>query len=153
MPYAPSDRLIDLVKSAEKYEPEPYRCPAGKLTIGYGHVMRQGEVFEVPMSEPDAHALLMSDLQKFAAGVIKLVEHPLTWFQLDALVSFAFNAGIGNFSTSTLLKHVNAGRMAEAADEFKKWKWYTKPDGTKEVAGGLVTRRAHEADLFRGRGV
>jgi lysozyme len=152
MPYAPSDRLIDLVKTAEGFAAEPYKCPAGKDTIGYGHVMRPGEVFEIPLSEEDATELLKADLAKFAAGVVKLVTRPLDWYQLDALVSFAFNVGIGALSTSTLLRKVNEGDPS-AADEFVKWKWYTKPDGTKEVAGGLVTRRAHEADLFRGRGV
>jgi lysozyme len=147
MAYHPSPALLDLVKRYEGFVPTMYKCPAGLDTIGYGHVVRYGEVFEVPMSEADATDLLVTDLTKFAAGVAKLVTRTLEPTQFDALVSFAFNVGIGAFAASTLLKLVNAGRWHEAASEFGKWKYATVA-GAKTVLPGLVTRRAAEADLF-----
>lgn len=145
MAYTPSDPLVDLVARFEGYAAEPYVCPAGKQTIGYGHVMRPGEVFELPLAEPDARALLRTDLAKFAAGVAKLVTRTLEPHQFDALVSFAFNVGIGALATSTLLKKVNAGDHAGAAAEFGRW-----VHGGGQVLPGLVARRQAEADLYRG---
>jgi lysozyme len=147
--YEPSKQVLDLVKQAEGYASTPYLCPAGKQTIGYGHVMRPGEVFEIPLSEDDAEALLRVDLVKFAKGVSKLVTRLLEPHQFDALVSFAFNVGIANLSISDLLDYVNAGKFEDAAGEFHRWK-YATVDGKKEVLDGLVTRRSKEAALFRG---
>ena len=64
--------------------------------------------------------------------------------QFDALVSFAYNVGVGNFAKSTLLKKVNANpNDPTIRSEFEKW---NKANG--RVLKGLVTRRKEEADLY-----
>ena len=68
---------------------------------------------------------------------------PVTQNQFDALVSFTYNLGAGNLRSSTLLKKLNAGDYAGAADEFPKW----NKAGGKELAG-LTRRRNAERDLF-----
>jgi|ERR1035437_4882628 GH24 family phage-related lysozyme (muramidase) len=67
----------------------------------------------------------------------------LTQHEFDAMVDFTFNAGCHAFTTSTLLKKVNRGDIAGAANEFPKW---TKAKG--RVLPGLVRRRADERRLF-----
>jgi lysozyme len=145
--YEPSKQVLDLVKQAEGYASTPYLCPAGKQTIGYGHVMRPGEVFEIPLSEDDAEALLRVDLVKFAKGVSKLVTRLLEPHQFDALVSFAFNVGNGNFSSSTLLRLLNQRKYRRAGWQFKRW----SRDGTGRVLLGLSRRRAAEHKLYRSK--
>jgi len=68
----------------------------------------------------------------------------MTQGQFDALVSFAFNLGIGALAKSTLLKKHLVGDYAGAAREFAKWKF-----GGGKVLAGLVKRRAAEARLYR----
>ena len=66
-----------------------------------------------------------------------------TQSQYDAMISFTFNLGPGNLRSSTLLKKLNAGDRAGAADEFLKW---TKAGG--KTLPGLVKRREAERALF-----
>src|SRR5690606_6833672 len=77
--------------------------------------------------------------------VDRLVKVPLKQHQFDALVSFAYNAGIGNLRSSTLLRKLNARDFAGAALEFHRW---NRSNG--KVLPGLVRRRAAEALLFQG---
>ena len=146
-----SDEGLAFIREWEKFEPHPYKCSAGKDTIGYGHVMRYGEVFEVPMTLEDAEALLRKDVQSFATGVQRLIVREPEQHEFDAMVAFAFNVGIGAFSTSTLRRHFNAGSIPEAANEFRKWVWATKPDGVRVRLPGLVRRREAERHLFLGK--
>ncbi len=76
-------------------------------------------------------------------AVNRLVTVPLTQNQFDALISFVFNLGIGNFRTSTLLKKLNAGDYTGAAKEFPPW---VRADG-KQLPG-LIKRRDAEKALF-----
>jgi hypothetical protein len=89
--------------------------------------------------------ILASDLVKFEDGVDNLVKVPLKQNQFDALVSFAFNVGLGALGKSTLLKKLNAGQYDAVPAELMKW---TKAGG-KELPG-LVRRRRAEAALWRG---
>lgn len=136
---------VDLVKRSEGYSATPYTCPAGHPTIGYGHRIRAGEVFGEPLSPAQAEDLLRADLAEAAAAVERLVAVPLNDDQFAALVDFAYNLGAGNLQKSTLLKKLNAGDYAGAADEFGRW---VKSGG--QTLPGLVARRAAEAALFRG---
>ena len=79
----------------------------------------------------------------FSSGVSKLLKIQVTQNQFDALVDFAYNVGIGNLKSSTLLKKVNAKNFSGAALEFIKW---NKADG--KVLPGLTKRRTAEKDLF-----
>ncbi|MFZ5585010.1 MAG: lysozyme [Thermodesulfobacteriota bacterium] len=136
---------VDLVKRSEGFSATPYTCPAGHPTIGYGHRIKPGEVFREPIGEAQAEELLRADLAQAAAAVERLVGVPLDDGQFAALASFVFNLGAGNLAQSTLLKKLNAGDYAGAAEEFGRW---VKSGG--QTLPGLVARRAAEAALFKG---
>lgn len=137
---------LDLVKSFEGLYTKAYRCPAGVWTIGYGHTGKvDGKSIYSGMKITKAKAtkLLASDMHVFEKGVEKLVKRKINQHQFDALVSFAFNVGLGNLQKSTLLKYVNQGKFTEAAGQFLLW---NKANG--KVLSGLTRRRTAEKKLF-----
>ncbi|WP_336286576.1 lysozyme [Cronobacter dublinensis] len=141
-----SEKGLALIKEFESCQLKAYRCPAGVWTIGYGWTqpvdgkpVRAG--MEIDMLT--AERLLKTGLIGYENDVMKLVRVKLSQAQFDALVSFTYNVGSRNFSTSTLLKKLNAGDYAGAADEFLRW---NKSRG--KVLNGLVRRRAAERELF-----
>ena len=93
----------------------------------------------------EAKDLLRRDLKRTEDGVKKLLNQPATQAQFDALVSFAFNLGVGNLKKSTLLKKFNVGDVQAAALQFKSW---NKAGG--KVLSGLTRRREAEMKLFLG---
>lgn len=136
------------VKEFEGLRLKAYKCPAAVWTIGYGHTSAAG----VPIVNPDlvitrdeAEEVLARDMEQYEEGVRKYVKVDLTQGQFDALVDFAYNAGVGALQKSTLLKKVNAEKFDEVPAEFMKW---TKGGG-KELPG-LVRRRRAEVKLWRG---
>lgn len=134
-----SPRGIQLIKDFEGLRLTAYKCPAGVWTIGYGHT---GNVKAGDKVTPNgADELLAQDLAMFQRGVNKAVTVPVTQGQYDALVSFAFNLGLGALQGSTLLRKLNAGE--DASGEFIKW----VNAGGKRVEG-LVRRREAERALF-----
>ena len=132
---------INLIKNFEGCRLEAYKCPAGVWTIGYGHTagVKQGQ----KITKFQADALLIIDLEKFEKAVTKLVKKPITQNEFDALVSFAFNVGIGNFEKSTLLRLVNMGQFELASKQFERWIYA----GGKPLTG-LKKRRLAEKTLF-----
>jgi lysozyme len=153
-----SDKLIAFLGSFERgpignrgmggFAPRPYRCSAGKNTQGWGHVLLPGENFGV-MTYAEAIALKQKDIAKFEKAVARLVKVPLQQHQFDALVALAFNIGEGALGTSTLLKKLNAGDYAGAAEQFLVWNKETSPTTGKKVASpGLTKRRGRESRMF-----
>ncbi|QHM71296.1 lysozyme [Mixta intestinalis] len=134
-------RGIALIKQFESCELMAYRCPAGILTIGYGHTydVRAGDT----CTPRQAELWLTEDCQVAELTIESNVTVPLNQNQFDALVSFVFNLGAGNFVKSTLLKKLNAGDYTGAAAEFDRW---VNAGGRK--LPGLVKRRAAEKALF-----
>lgn len=132
---------INLIKNFEGCRLEAYLCPAMVWTIGYGHTenVKRGD----KITEVQAETLLIIDLQKFENAVNNAVRVPLNQNQFDALVSFTFNIGIGNFKSSTLLKKLNASEYGLAACEFGRW---NKSRG--RILDGLTKRRRAEKELF-----
>lgn len=132
---------INLVKRFESLELKAYRDSVGILTIGYGHThaVKAGEI----ITGEQADAFLREDLQVAELTVNTNVKVKLTQGQFDALVSFVFNLGSGNFVKSTFIKKLKAGDYAGAADEFGKW----VNAGGKKLPG-LVKRRAAEREVF-----
>ena len=137
---------IALIKSYEGLRLTTYLCPAGKPTIGYGHTGSDVTI-RVTITNTHADKLFESDINRFAIGVKSLLKKKLNDAQFSALVSFAYNCGLGALANSTLLKCVNDGKLASAALEFAKWN-----RGGGKVLPGLVKRRGAEAKLFM-RGV
>ena len=139
---------LDLIKEFEGLRLKAYKCPAGILTIGYGHTSAAGEPKVLPgmmISRDEAEAILKRDMVQYENGVRSQVTSAITQGQFDALVSFAYNAGVGALQRSTLLKRVNAGKIDEVPAEFMKW----TRGGGKELPG-LVRRRRAEVELWRG---
>lgn len=132
---------VNLIKEYEGLHLTPYRCPAGIWTIGYGHTRTVKSGMTITKNEADK--LLSDDLQIVARIVQNLVKVPLDENQFAALVSFAFNVGIGNFENSTLLKLLNRGWYDQVPAQLMRW---VKSNG--EVLGGLSRRRAAEARLW-----
>jgi len=120
-----------------------YKDAAGLPTIGVGHLIHHNEDFSKGITTTQAQDLLMSDLTRFEMAVNRLVTVPLTQAQFDALVSFAFNVGVGAFQKSTLLKKLNAGLYAEVPVQLMLW---TKAGG--KTCNGLIARRENEVKLW-----
>lgn len=129
-----------IIETYETLKLEAYRCPAGVLTIGYGHTgdVKPGD----KITAHQADVILEYDLSRFAAAVAKLAPRA-NQNQFAALVCLAFNIGTDALAKSTLLRKFNAGAPNAAAAEFAKW---TYADG--KSLPGLVKRRAAEAALF-----
>lgn len=137
---------VDLIKSFEGKELKAYKDSVGVWTIGYGHTAMAGPPNPragMVISEAEAEAILKDDLTDFAKGVAALIKVPVTDNQFGALVSFAFNVGVGALKGSTLLRKLNAKDYVGASNEFAKW---NKAGG--KVLAGLVRRRAAEKTLF-----
>lgn len=98
------------------------------------------------ISIEEAQAILARDIAMFVKGVARLVNAPLTDDQFSALVSFAYNVGLGNFERSSVLKSVNAGDFGAVPRRLSLW---TKAGG--RALPGLIRRRAAEAALFSSR--
>lgn len=122
-----------------------YVCPAGKLTIGWGHTNDHGRKFtgSSKWTQAECDASLAEDMRGFEAHVKRLVRVPLSQHQFDALVSFTYNCGDGALAGSTLLRKLNRGDYAGTEREFGKW-----VNGGGRRLPGLVRRRAAEARLF-----
>lgn len=130
-----------------------YVCPAGKLTIGYGHTNDHGRSFNAGSvwTQAECDAELATDMEHFETVVKRLITVPLEQFQFDALVSFSYNCGEGALQGSTLRRKINAKDFDDAALEFGKWvKGKDAKTGEMVTYKGLVRRRGSESLLFRG---
>ena len=146
-----SHPYLETIKQYESFSPVPYTCPAGKKTIGYGHVIQKGESFS-RITEWQALLLLASDVSK---ALFNLQSIAPELFEEDdpnkilAVLSFIFNLGEGNFRNSTLLKRIREKDWSSAANEFLRWDKATDPKTGKKVSlAGLTKRRQSEAFLF-----
>jgi GH24 family phage-related lysozyme (muramidase) len=157
----------DLMHFFEGYRNKPYRCSAAIWTVGWGHAMYADQLALPNVRKEGYTGLIRSDYQlrgedariwskdelvelfkvdidTFERGVLRLSPNLVSHqSKFDAVVSFAYNAGLGNYQRSTIRMKVNRGDWQGAAEAFMSW---TKAGG-KEVAG-LVKRRKAEVDLF-----
>ncbi|MFT3967097.1 MAG: lysozyme [Sphingobium sp.] len=134
-------RGLLIIKQFEGLRLTAYLCPAKVWTIGYGSTgekVRQG----MTITATQAEALLREDLDRFERAV-SVAAPNATQNQFDAMVSLAFNIGIANFNSSTLLRKHRAGDHSGAQAEFARW---NKAGG--QVLAGLTRRRAAEAALY-----
>ncbi len=151
-------RVIEMIKHHEGVRQKPYQCPALLWTVGVGHVIDPNHA-KVPLAErkalpiPDGwnrtltmgevDEILAQDLARFESGVRRLCPDGLSPGRFGALVSFAFNVGLGNLQRSTIRMKHNRGEYDAAAESFLMW---TKAGG-KELPG-LVKRRKDEMALY-----
>jgi GH24 family phage-related lysozyme (muramidase) len=147
------DGLADLVAGFEGHAKKGYgvyRDVAGRLTAGYGHLVRPGDDLNKlrNLDEAGARSLLARDLSDAVASVARLVKVKLTNNQAAALDDFVFNVGSDKFAKSTLLRKLNAGDYAGAANEFQRWN-HALVDGHMTTVAALTARRAADAKLYR----
>ena len=163
----------DLMHRFEGVRSKPYLCPAHIWTIGYGHVLYQEQIrlpmvrppgktqADIPMirkemplkpedfrvwTKPEIDELFRADVASFERGVLRLVPGCVgRQGSFDALVSFAFNAGLGNLQRSQIRMRANRGDWEGAAEAFMAW---TRGGG--KVLPGLVKRREAERAMFLG---
>ena len=141
-----SEKGIALIKEFEGCKLTAYRDSVGVWTIGYGWTQPvDGKPIRAGMTikQETAERLLKTGLVSYESDVSRLVKVGLSQGQFDALVSFTYNLGARSLSTSTLLRKLNAGDYAGAADEFMRW---NKASG--KVLNGLTRRREAERALF-----
>lgn len=134
---------VELIKQFEGLRLQSYQDSVGVWTIGYGHTRTAGPSQRINADE--AHRLLIQDVIDHEAHIKRLVKVPLKQGEFDALSSWVFNLGGGSLASSTLLRKLNAGDYAGAANEIPRW---NKAGG--KVLAGLVRRRAAERKMFEG---
>lgn len=140
-----NQRGLALLKYYEGLRLEAYPDPAtggAPISIGYGST-GPDVVLGLVIDEFEAEARLKRDLERFERGVLAAVDVPLNLNQFSALVCLAYNIGLGNLIHSTLLKELNDGDYAEAANQFLVWN-----KANHKVMAGLTKRRRAERDLF-----
>lgn len=141
-----SNNGINLIKQFEGCKLTAYQDSVGVWTIGYGWtqpVDGKSVAKGMTITQKKANDLLTEGVAQYEKGVTNLVTVPVNQNQFDALVDFAYNLGVNALKGSTLLRKLNAGDYAGAANEFPKW----NKAGGKELAG-LTRRREAEKFLF-----
>lgn len=142
---------LDLIKAWEGLEDgnpltanlDPYDDAAGLPTIGWGHLVKEGEDFTGGITMEQAEELLLQDVRWAEKAVNHLVTVHLNQHQFDAIVSWTFNCGAGALSQSTLLVWLNAARMHDIPQQLTRW---NKAGGRSLL--GLARRRVAESQLF-----
>lgn len=142
-----SNKGLELIKEFEGFSSVAYLCPAKIPTIGYGNTFwEDGRKVRIGEQISKSKALELLEFvanKDFADKIFPLIKVEVNQNQFDAMVSLAYNIGVGAFSNSTLLKRVNAKDFIGAGNEFLKW----DKSGGKPLLG-LTRRRQREKELF-----
>lgn len=153
-----SKRGADLMKRYEGFSSAPYIDMVGVSTIGYGNTYypdrRKVKMTDAHLSEPQAAQLAMDIVNlDFAPAVNKIFKDEIASGKLnqnmfDALVSLAYNIGVGALSTSSSVTgNIKKGNYKAAADGFLLWN-KGRVNGKLQAINGLTRRRKEERDLF-----
>ena len=141
-----SSKGLELIKEFEGFSSVAYLCSAKKATIGYGNTFwEDGTPVKIgdQISKERAETLLKHVVDNFSVAVEVDIKIEVTQNQFDALVSLAYNIGLGAFKNSTLLRQLNRGNFVGASQEFLRW---DKSNGKPLL--GLTRRREREKILF-----
>lgn len=140
-----SEKAYSFIRQFEGLRLTAYSCPAGVWTIGYGHT--SGIVSGMSITKEQAEKFLRQDIAA-AENIVNAECLNLRQCQFDALVSFVFNVGGGNFRKSTLLKKIKANPDDNSImDEFLRWVY-----ARGVVLPGLQKRRLAEMRLYFSEG-
>ncbi len=145
LPWPIPMQAVALVAEFESCRLRAYRCPAGVWTIGWGET--DGVVPGMVWSQAQADQRFCDSLTAFTHQVQALLKAHAEPNQLGALVSLAYNIGVGAFARSSVLKAHNAGDEQAAARAFGLWN-KARVGGVLTVLAGLTRRRAAEAALY-----
>ena len=141
-----SSKGLELIKEFEGFSSVAYLCSAKKATIGYGNTFwEDGTPVKIgdQISKERAETLLKHVVDNFSVAVEVDIKIEVTQNQFDAMVSLAYNIGLGAFKNSTLLRQLNRGNFVGASQEFLRW---NKSNG--KPLPGLTRRREREKLLF-----
>lgn len=142
-----NDETLALIMRWEGLVLTAYQDVAGVWTIGYGHSERAPlppkPYYGMTITADEAERILAQDLEHFASQIRPLFKRTPTPNQFGAMLSLAFNIGVGAFAKSTCLRRFNEGNVEGAAEALT---WFNKAGGRK--VQGLVNRRADEKKLF-----
>lgn len=143
-----NDKGYKLICQFEGLRLKPYLCSAKIPTIGYGNTYypngKRVTLLDKAITENEAFEMFKIIADKYAQRVSEMVKKELTQNQFNSLVSFAYNVGTGNLSTSTLLKKINVNpNDLTIKNEFAKWN-----KANKKVIDGLTKRRKAESNLY-----
>ena len=142
-----SQQGLKLIERFEGLSLTPYKDCVGLYTIGVGHLIGDGrslpDSWNRTLTVDECYELLASDVKRFELGVARYITVKLTQNQFDALVSFAFNLGLGTLQRSSLRQKLNRGDQEGA---IKIWLKYNMAGG--KVIRGLDLRRKAEVKLF-----
>jgi lysozyme len=135
-----TNKAISLIKEFEGLKLQAYVCPAGVITIGYGHTkgVKKGDIIDPAQAE----AFLKQDLSPIE-NTLNSKFSGIAQSVFDALVCFSFNQGTAWIRGSGLSTALREGRLTDAADELLRW---NKAGG--KVLAGLTRRRIAERELF-----
>jgi lysozyme len=125
-------RLIEMLKRHEGRNLKPYKCPAGKLTIGYGRNIEDNGINEI-----EAMVMLRNDIEQCYEEL-----NVFSWFsdldqvRQEALIDMLYNLGLPTFlEFKKTLKFVAEGKYSQAAEEMLRSKWADQVgDRAKELA-------------------
>jgi len=135
-----------LIETFEGLRLTAYQDTVGVWTIGYGHSGRAGKPVPVSgmvITAATADFILTNDLNAIEAGVLAAIKRPMDQGQFDAMVSLAFNIGMGAFRSSSVARYFNRGQPILAADAFRLW---VRASG--KVLPDLARRREAERQEF-----
>lgn len=151
------DPALKIIREFEGFSEKAYPDPGTggqPFTIGWGFTrMPDGSSVRPTdvISRTEANLMLGREVASFGAGLQALIKprQALNPNQFAALVSWAYNVGLGNVESSTLRRRLNAGEDANtvAREELPKWN-----KGGSGVMPGLTWRRAAEVALFTSGG-
>jgi lysozyme len=143
-----SQQAVNLIKEFEGFSPVPYKCPAGKNTIGYGHVI-EAKPFLTHITQEEAELILRKELERIEVYLNSVIKKDVkvTQGMFDAMASLVFNWGFRGFGHSVGLVRLNNKRYVLAAQEF-----FSKEKGVVNIKGkfskGLYRRRQAELELW-----
>lgn len=131
-----------LIAPSEGLVTKTYLDPVNIITSCRGHTgpeLKLGQTFTIDQCDK----VFAEDLIKHDKQLMSVVKVPFkSDYQHAAMLSFVYNVGIGNFSSSTMLKRLNAGDHKGSCQELTKWVY-----ARGKILPGLVTRREKEKEF------
>jgi|GEM_PF-2664389 lysozyme len=138
------EKTLRFIKKNEGFAGgKAYICPGGYKTIGYGHVILEGETYE-ELTENQADSLLRVDFNKAIKRIDQIVDLPGN--RKLAIAHFVFTRGIGTFLKSNLKDRVLKGEPIE--EELLKMCYYTNSSGERIKSQLALKIRKWEIDLY-----
>jgi len=145
LPWAIPLAAVELIADAEGLRLKAYRCPAGVLTCGWGETA--GVTSHTVWTKEEADRRLCGSIDEYASQVKSLCTDEPTEYELGAMVSLAYNIGVGAFAKSAVLKAHNRNDPQSASRAFGLWN-KARVNGVLQPLAGLTARRAAESALY-----